>query len=54
MKKMYRQSLSKLGSAISKAQKAGTIFKYKVEGTTDSEIVKFAQQGKFDMIVNRC
>ena len=55
-KKMKEQAEDKavkaIGPAMNKVQKAGAIFKYKTAGGhTGSEIVKFAQKGKFDMIV---
>ena len=41
-----------IGPAMKRAQKAGALFKYKTGGGhTGSEIVKFAQQGKYDVIV---
>lgn len=41
-----------IGSAMKCAQHAGASVKYKTEGGhTGSEIVKFAQKGKYDMIV---
>jgi len=37
---------------MNKTQKAGAVFKYKTGGgNTGTEIVKFAKNGKFDMIV---
>ena len=47
-----RKAVKAIGPAMNKTQKAGAIFKYKTSGGhTGSEIVKFAQKGKFDMIV---
>lgn len=41
-----------IGPAMNRVQKAGATFKYKTGGGhTGSEIVNFAQKGKFDMIV---
>ncbi|MFQ5781650.1 MAG: universal stress protein [Nitrosopumilus sp.] len=41
-----------IGPAMQKAQRSGITFKYKTAGGhTGSEIVKFAQKGKYDMIV---
>ncbi len=47
-----KKAVKAIGPAMNKAQKAGATFKYKTSGGhTGSEIVKFAQKGKFDMIV---
>jgi nucleotide-binding universal stress UspA family protein len=47
-----RKAAKAIGPAIKRAQKAGIRFEYKTGGGhTGSEIVKFAQKGKFDMIV---
>jgi len=47
-----RKAVKAIGPAMNKAQKAGAVFKYKTGGgNTGSEIVKFAKNGKFDMIV---
>ena len=47
-----RKAVKAIGPAMNKTQKAGATFKYKTGGGhTGSEIVKFAQKGKFDMIV---
>ena len=47
-----RKAVKAIGPAMNKTQKAGAIFKYKTGGgNTGSEIVKFAKNGKFDMIV---
>jgi len=47
-----KKAVKAIGPAMNKAQKAGATFKYKTGGGhTGAEIVKFAQQGKFDMIV---
>ena len=47
-----RKAVKAIGSAMNKTQKAGATFKYKTRGGhTGSEIVKFAQKGKYDMIV---
>lgn len=46
------KDIKAIGPAMKQAQKAGTLFKYKTGGGhTGSEIVKFAQKGKYDMIV---
>ena len=46
------KAVKAIGPAMNKAQKAGATFKYKTGGgNTGSEIVKFAQKGKYDMIV---
>ena len=47
-----KKAVKAIGPAMNKAQKAGAVFKYKTGGgNTGSEIVKFAKNGKFDMIV---
>jgi len=47
-----KKAVKAIGPAMKRAQKAGASFKYKTEGGhTGSEIVKFAQRGKYDMIV---
>jgi nucleotide-binding universal stress UspA family protein len=47
-----RKAVKAIGPAMNKTQKAGATFKYKTGGgNTGSEIVKFAKNGKFDMIV---
>ncbi len=47
-----RKAVKAIGPAMNKTQKAGAIFKYKTGGgNTGSEIIKFAKNGKFDMIV---
>ena len=47
-----KKAVKAIGPAIKKTQKAGATFKYKTGGgNTGSEIVKFAKNGKFDMIV---
>ncbi len=47
-----RKAVKAIGPAMNKTQKAGAIFKYKTGGgNTGSEIVKFAKNEKFDMIV---
>lgn len=47
-----KKAVKAIGPAMNKTQKAGATFKYKTGGGhTGSEIVKFAQKGKFDMIV---
>jgi len=47
-----RKAAKAIGPAMNRARKAGATFKYKTGGgNTGSEIVKFAQKGKFDMIV---
>ena len=47
-----RKAVKAIGPAMNKTQKAGAVFKYKTGGgNTGSEIVKFAKNGKFDMIV---
>ena len=46
------KAVKAIGPAMKKTQKAGATFKYKTGGgNTGSEIVKFAKNGKFDMIV---
>ena len=46
------KAVKAIGPAMTKARKAGATFRYKTGGGhTGSEIVKFAQKGKFDMIV---
>ncbi len=46
------KAVKAIGPAIKRAQKAGAVFKYKTSGGhTGSEIIKFAEQGKYDMIV---
>lgn len=47
-----KKAIKAIGPAMNRAQKAGATFKYKTGGGhTGSEIVKFAQKGKYDMIV---
>lgn len=47
-----KKAVKAIGPAMNRTQKAGATFKYKTGGGhTGSEIVKFAQKGKFDMIV---
>ena len=47
-----RKAVKAIGPAMTRTQKAGATFKYHTGGgNTGSEIVKFAQKGKFDMIV---
>jgi len=47
-----RKAIKAIGPAMNRTQKAGATFKYKTGGgNTGSEIVKFAKNGKFDMIV---
>ena len=55
-KKMRDEAQSKavkaIGPAMRKAQQAGASFKYKTGGgNTGDEIVRFAEKGKYDMIV---
>ena len=55
-KKMKDEAQAKavkaIGPAMQRAQKAGASFKYKTGGGhTGSEIVRFAEKGKYDMIV---
>ncbi|MCV0393339.1 MAG: universal stress protein [Nitrosopumilus sp.] len=46
------KAVKAIGPAMNRVQKAGATFKYKTGGGhTGSEIVNFAQKGKFDMIV---
>jgi len=46
------KAVKAIGPAIKRAQKLGATFKYKTGGGhTGSEIVKFAEKGKYDMIV---
>ena len=53
MKDGVRKKAAKtIRSAMKRVQQAGASFKYKTTGGhTGSEIVKFAQRGKYDMIV---
>ena len=47
-----KKAVKAIGPAMNKTQKAGAVFKYKTGGgNTGSEIVKFAKNGKFDMVV---
>ncbi len=47
-----RKAVKDIGPTMSKTQKAGVVSKYKTGGgNTGSEIIKFAKNGKFDMIV---
>jgi len=47
-----RKAVKAISPAMNKTQKAGAVFKYKTGGgNTGSEIVKFAKNGEFDMIV---
>jgi nucleotide-binding universal stress UspA family protein len=47
-----RKAVKAIGPAMTRTKKAGATFKYKTGGgNAASEIVKFAQKGKFDMIV---
>ena len=47
-----KKAVKAIGPAMNRARKSGATFKYKTGGgNTGSEIVKFAQKGKFDMIV---
>ena len=46
------KAVKAIGPAMQRVQKAGAAFKYKTGGGhTGSEIVRFAEKGKFDMIV---
>ena len=46
------KAVKAIGPAMKKAQKAGAVFKYKTGGgNTGEEIVRFAEKGKYDMIV---
>ncbi|PIW32314.1 MAG: universal stress protein [Nitrosopumilales archaeon CG15_BIG_FIL_POST_REV_8_21_14_020_37_12] len=46
------KAVKAIGPAMKRAQKLGATFKYKTGGGhTGSEIVKFAEKGKYDMIV---
>jgi len=46
------KAVKAIGPAMKRAQQAGASFKYKTGGGhTGSEIVKFAEKGKYDMIV---
>ncbi len=46
------KAVKAIGPAMNRAQKVGVSFKYKTgSGHTGSAIIKFAQQGKHDMIV---
>jgi nucleotide-binding universal stress UspA family protein len=47
-----KRAVKAIGPAMKRVQRAGASFKYKTAGGhTGSEIVKFAQRGKYDMIV---
>ena len=47
-----KKAVKAIGPAMTRTQKAGATFKYQTGGgNTGSEIVKYAQKGKFDMIV---
>lgn len=47
-----KKAVKAIGPAMNKTQKAGATFKYQTGGgNTGSEVVKYAQKGKFDMIV---
>ena len=47
-----KRAVKAIGPAMKRAKHAGALFKYKTGGGhTGSEIVKFAQKGKYDMIV---
>ena len=47
-----KKAVKAIGPAMQRVQKAGAVFKYKTGGGhTGSEIVKFAEKGKYDMIV---
>lgn len=51
-KKAEDKAVKAIGPAMRKAQQAGAVFKYKTGGgDTGEQIVKFADKGKFDMIV---
>ena len=46
------KAVKAIGPAMQRAKKAGASFKYKTGGGhTGSEIVRFAEKGKYDMIV---
>ena len=46
------KAVKAIGPAMKRTQQAGAVFKYKTGGGhTGSEIVKFAEKGKYDMIV---
>lgn len=46
------KAVKAIGPAMRKAQQAGAVFKYKTGGgNTGEQIVKFADKGKYDMIV---
>jgi len=46
------KAVKAIGPAMKRAQQAGATFKYKTGGGhTGKEIVKFAEKGKYDMIV---
>ena len=46
------KAVKAIGPAMQRVQKAGAAFKYKTGGGhTGSEIVKFAEKGKYDMVV---
>jgi len=47
-----KKAIKAIGPAMKRAENAGALFKYKTGGGhTGSEISKFAQKGKYDMIV---
>ena len=47
-----KKAVKAIGPAMKRAQHGGVLFRYKTGGGhTGSEIVKFAQKGKYDMIV---
>ena len=47
-----KKAVKAIGPAMRRAEKSGVSFKYKTGGGhTGSEIVKFAKNGKFDMII---
>ncbi|MFQ5440032.1 MAG: universal stress protein [Nitrosopumilaceae archaeon] len=47
-----KKAVKAIGPAMKRAEKSGVSFKYKTGGGhTGSEIVKFAKNGKYDMII---
>jgi nucleotide-binding universal stress UspA family protein len=51
-KKAEDKAVKAIGPAMRKAQQAGAAFKYKTGGgNTGEQIVKFAEKGRYDMIV---
>ena len=52
LKDAQKKAVKAIGPAMKRAEKAGASFKYKTGGGhTGNEIVKYAQKGKYDMII---